>query len=217
MAYPINQHLCKDRIAANVTILGSVPRMIVMGQLWCSSPGLGFSQAIIWATWMSDAAWSGFRENLRIISSATPIATSELTGPDIIEHFRLMAGGVNFLLLTLFVVFSELKFLKKQKIAKSCDMIEFVSPGSDIPALDWPQYHRTVTHIFRRYGISGNVDGLKCSSMFLKDASSPLALQTSKAWTHTGRATEKEKKKEMNRTEISNQLNKWIIKSQKSN
>lgn len=100
----------------NVTILGCVPRMIVMGKLWRSSPGLGFSQeVIIWAMWTSDAAWSGFRENLWIISSATPIATSELTGPDIIEHFRLMAGAVNFLLLTLFVAFSELKFLRKQK------------------------------------------------------------------------------------------------------
>lgn len=39
----------------------------------------------------------------------------------------------------------------------------------------------TVTYIFSRYGISGNVDGLKCSSIFLKDVSSPLALQTSKA------------------------------------
>lgn len=39
----------------------------------------------------------------------------------------------------------------------------------------------TVTYIFSRYGTSGNVDGLKCSSIFLKDVSSPLALQTSKA------------------------------------
>lgn len=119
----INQHFCKDTTAANVTILGCVPRMIVMGRFWCSSPGLGCSQVIIWATWIRDAAWSGFRENLWIISSATPIATSELTGPDIIEHFRLMAGGVNFLLLTLFAAFSEFKFLQEQKIAKSPDII----------------------------------------------------------------------------------------------
>lgn len=38
-----------------------------------------------------------------------------------------------------------------------------------------------LTYIFSRYGISGNVDGLKYSSIFLKDASSPLALQTSRA------------------------------------
>lgn len=102
-------------------------------------------------------------------------------------------------------------------------MIYFVPPGSDIPALDCccfmtcSQCHRTVTHIFRRYGISGNVDGLKCSSMFLKDASSPLALQTSKAWTHTGKATEKQSEKEIKWAEISNQLKKVIIKCQKSN
>lgn len=52
------------------------------------------------------------------------------------EHFTLMAGGVNFLLLTLFVAFSESKFLGKQKIPRSCDMIQFVSPGCDIPALE---------------------------------------------------------------------------------
>lgn len=191
--------------------------MIVMGKLWCSSPALGFSQVIIWATWIRDAAWSGFRENLWIISSATPIATSELTGPDIIEHFRLMAGGVNFLLLTLFVAFSELKFLRKQKTHKSRGTISFVSAGFAIPTLDCCcfmtclQCHRTVTHIFRRYGVSGNVDGLKCSSMFLKDASSLLALQTSKAWTHTGKATEKQNETEIKWPEFSNQLNKSII------
>jgi len=49
----------------------------------------------------------------------------------------------------------------------------------------------TVTYIFSRYGISGKVDGLKYSSIFLKDISSPLALQTSKAWTDAEKATEK--------------------------
>lgn len=38
-----------------------------------------------------------------------------------------------------------------------------------------------VTYIFSRYGISGKADGLKYSSIFLKDVSSPLALQTSNA------------------------------------
>lgn len=44
-----------------------------------------------------------------------------------------------------------------------------------------PSIAQTLTYIFSRYGISGKVDGLKCSSRFLKDVSSPLALQTSKA------------------------------------
>lgn len=48
-----------------------------------------------------------------------------------------------------------------------------------------------VTYIFSRYGISGKVDGLKYSSIFLKDVSSPLALQTSNAWTDTEKGTEK--------------------------
>lgn len=110
--------------------------MIVIGKIWCSSTDFIFScEDIIWAMWIRDVAWSGFSENVRIIFSASCIATSELTEPYIFLRATLMAGGINFLLLILLEGFSESRFLRKinkQKLCYNTACVWIASHCSDV-------------------------------------------------------------------------------------